>query len=133
MANPARLFKRFRAAGTNGRLDLSLFWRASEDPLIDYTRYDQGPEIHGMPKRVSLLVGKAQLDGCLRVWVNGPLDVTQAFSDYTQGFVQDTVYEASVSAATPDTRLVRSTQLLSRLGIRRLYKVFCHRNLILRL
>ena len=31
--SPARLSKRFRAAGTNGRLDLSLSWRASEDPL----------------------------------------------------------------------------------------------------
>ena len=28
-----RLFKRFRAAGTNGRLDLSLTWRVFEDPL----------------------------------------------------------------------------------------------------
>ena len=27
------LFKRFRAAGTNGRLDLNLTWRVSEDPL----------------------------------------------------------------------------------------------------
>ena len=29
----ARLFERFRAPGTNGRLDLSLVWRVSEDPL----------------------------------------------------------------------------------------------------
>ena len=29
----ARLSKRFRAADTNGRLDLSLIWRVSEDPL----------------------------------------------------------------------------------------------------
>ena len=33
MPNPSRLFKRFRAADTNGRLDLILSWRASEDPL----------------------------------------------------------------------------------------------------
>ena len=33
MPSPARLSKRFRAAGTNGRLDLSLSWRASEDTL----------------------------------------------------------------------------------------------------
>ena len=33
MPSPARLFKRFRSAGTNGRLDLSLSWQASEDPL----------------------------------------------------------------------------------------------------
>ena len=33
MPSLARLSKRFCAAGTNGRLDLSLTWRASEDPL----------------------------------------------------------------------------------------------------
>ena len=33
MPNPARLFKRFRVAGTNGRLDLILSWRASENLL----------------------------------------------------------------------------------------------------
>ena len=33
MPSLARLPKRFRAAGTNRRLDLSLAWRVSEDPL----------------------------------------------------------------------------------------------------
>ena len=33
MPNLARLSKRFRAPGTNRRLDLSLTWRLSEDPL----------------------------------------------------------------------------------------------------
>ena len=33
MPNLERLSKRFRAAGTNGRLDLSLTWPVSEDPL----------------------------------------------------------------------------------------------------
>ena len=33
MPSLARLFKRFRAPGTNGRLDLSLTWPVSEDPL----------------------------------------------------------------------------------------------------
>ena len=33
MPSPARLSKRFCAAGTNGHLDLSLSWRAFEDPL----------------------------------------------------------------------------------------------------
>ena len=33
MPKSAKLFKRFRAAATNERLDLSLSWRASEDPL----------------------------------------------------------------------------------------------------
>ena len=35
--------------------------------LKDHTRYDQGPKIHGKPKRVSLPVDEAQLAGCLRV------------------------------------------------------------------
>ena len=33
MASPARLFERFLAVGTNGRLNLSFSWQASEDPL----------------------------------------------------------------------------------------------------
>ena len=33
MPSLARLSKRFRAPGTNGRLDISLTWRLSEDPL----------------------------------------------------------------------------------------------------
>ena len=69
--------------------------------LKDHTKYDRGPEIHIEPRRVSLLVSKAQLAGCLRVQVvhwSG----TQASSNYVQGIVQDTVDEASVSTATPD-------------------------------
>ena len=42
--------------------------------LKDHARYDRGPEIHGEPRRVSLLVGKAQLTRCLRVQVGGPLE-----------------------------------------------------------
>ena len=42
--------------------------------LKDHTRYDQGPEIHGEPRRVSLPVGEAQLAGCLLVQVGGPLE-----------------------------------------------------------
>ena len=42
--------------------------------LKDHTSYDQGPEIHGEPRRVSLPVGEAQLAGCLRVQVGGPLE-----------------------------------------------------------
>ena len=67
MPSLARLSKRFRAAGINGRLDLSLAWRVSESPLKDHTRYDRGPEIHDEPRRVSLPVGEAQLAGYLRV------------------------------------------------------------------
>ena len=46
--SPATLFKRFPAASTNKRLDRSLSWRASEDPLKRpyNTVYGQGPEIH---------------------------------------------------------------------------------------
>ena len=42
--------------------------------LKDHTRYDWGPEIHGEPRRVSLPFGEAQLAGCLRVQVGGPLE-----------------------------------------------------------
>ena len=42
--------------------------------LKDHTRYDWGPKIHGKPRRVSLLFGEAQLAGCLRVQVGGPLE-----------------------------------------------------------
>ena len=42
--------------------------------LKDHTRYDRGPEIHGKPRRVSLPVGEAQLTGCLKVQVGGPLE-----------------------------------------------------------
>ena len=42
--------------------------------LIEHTIYDQGPEIHGEPRRVSLPVGEAQLAGRLRVQVGGPLE-----------------------------------------------------------
>ena len=104
MPSPARLSKRFCAAGTNGRLDLSLPWQASEDLLKRPSSYDQGSEIHSEPRRVSLPFGEAQLARCLKVWVGGCWSGTQASSDYVQGVVQDTVYEhcLSVNAATPD-------------------------------
>ena len=35
--------------------------------IKDLTKYDQGPEIHDEPRRVSLPFGEAQLAGCLRV------------------------------------------------------------------
>ena len=68
MPSPAWLFDRFLAAGTNERLDLSLSWRAFEDPLKrPYIGYDQGPEIHSKPRRVSLLVREeVQPAGCLK-------------------------------------------------------------------
>ena len=54
MPSLARLSKRFRAAGTNGRLDLSLTWRVSEDSdfkaypawSISSSRWNQVPELY---------------------------------------------------------------------------------------
>ena len=42
--------------------------------LKDHAKYYRGPEIHGEPKRVSLPFGEAQLAGCLRVQIGGPLE-----------------------------------------------------------
>ena len=73
MLSPAKLFERFRTAGTNGSPGPCLFWRASEGllkrPYIIWSR----TKIHGKPRKVLFLVGEAQLAGCLKVWVSGPL------------------------------------------------------------
>ena len=42
--------------------------------LKDHARYDQDPEIHGEPRRVSLPVGEVLLAGYLKVQVGGPLE-----------------------------------------------------------
>ena len=42
--------------------------------LKDHTRYDRDPEIHDKPRRVSLPLGEAQLDECLKVQVGGLLE-----------------------------------------------------------
>ena len=42
--------------------------------LKAHTKCDQGLEIHGKPTGVSLLVDEAQLSGCLKVSVSGPLE-----------------------------------------------------------
>ena len=102
MPSLARLSKRFRTAGTNWRLDLRPLGEYLRTHLKDHTKYDQGPEIHGKPRRVLLSVGDVQLAGCLKVSVAGPLESS---SDNAQG-VQDTADEASVSTATPDWRTV---------------------------
>ena len=36
-------------------------------------KYGQGPGLYCQPTKVSLLVDKAQLPGCLTVWVSGSL------------------------------------------------------------
>ena len=51
--------------------------------------------------RVSLLVGKAQLAGCLKVWLVVCCGM-QVSSDNAQSVIQKTVYKASVRGATPD-------------------------------
>ena len=61
-----RLSKIFRAA-ENGSLVLISLVKYLRTHLKYHTRYDQGPEIHGEPRRVSLPLGEAQLAGCLRV------------------------------------------------------------------
>ena len=72
MPSPARLFKKFCAAGTNGHLDFSFSWQAYEDPPKKIIQ-DKGPEIRGKPKRESLLEVKTQLYECLKIRVNGRL------------------------------------------------------------
>ena len=71
MPSPARLSKGFRAADTNVVVSIGEYLRTH---LKDHTRYDQGPEIHDEPRRVSFPVGEAQLAGSLRVQVVGPLE-----------------------------------------------------------
>ena len=61
-----------------------------------------------------LLVGEAQLAKCLKVWVSGPLGGMQASSDYVQGVIQYTVFEASVNAARPDWCAVLSCSVHQR-------------------
>ena len=42
--------------------------------LKDHARYDRGPEIHSKPRRVLLPFSEAQLAGCLKVQLGGPLE-----------------------------------------------------------
>ena len=42
--------------------------------LKDHTGYDQGPGFHNKLRKMSLLVGEAQLVGHLEIWVSGPLE-----------------------------------------------------------
>ena len=75
MSSPASLFNRFHAVDTKGRLDLGLsLGKHMRTYLKEHTTYGQGPEIHGKPRKVSLLVGKAQQARCLKIWVSGPLE-----------------------------------------------------------
>ena len=65
--------------------------------------YDEGSELYGKPRKVLFLVDKTQLVGCLKVWVGGPLGSgTESSSANVQGIIQNTLYEASISPATPD-------------------------------
>ena len=74
-ASLARLFKRFRAADRNGRLDLSLFLgKHLRTRLQDHTKYDQSPEVNKKPRKMLLPVGEAKLAGCLRALLSGSLE-----------------------------------------------------------
>ena len=42
--------------------------------LKDHTGYSQDPGIHGEPREVLFLVGEAHQVGCLKVWVDDPLE-----------------------------------------------------------
>ena len=75
-AQSGKLFNGFRAADTNGPLDLKSLLANLRLNLRTHiknrTRYDQGPRIDGKPKKGSLLVNEAQLAGYLKVRVSGP-------------------------------------------------------------
>ena len=109
MPSLARLSKRFHAAEKK----MSIWFLVSlgqylRTHLKDHARYDQGPEIYGEPRKVLLPFSEAQLAGCLRVQVGGPLEWDTKSSNYAQNVVQDTVNEVSVSTATPDWHTVLS-------------------------
>ena len=70
--------------------------------IKEHTRYDQGPEIHGEPKRVSLSFGEVQagwLPESMGMWFVG---VERRHPITIHKVVQDTVNEVIVSTATPD-------------------------------
>ena len=63
---------------------------------------DQGPGIHHYPKRVSLLVGEAQLAGYLKIIGRWSVKMGPRHpGDNAQGVIENTVYETSINAATP--------------------------------
>ena len=72
MPSLTKLINKFCATGTNGCLDLSLFWKTFNDPFK--RPYSIWSGIHSKPRRMSLLVGKAKLAGCLKVCVGGLLE-----------------------------------------------------------
>ena len=60
MPSSAKLFNRFRAAGTNECLDLSLSLGAHPRTYLkDHAKYGHGPGIYGKPRRVSFLLEKS--------------------------------------------------------------------------
>ena len=74
MPSPTKFVNRFNAAGINKSSDLSLSWQAFANQLKRPCSIWSGSRIHNKPRKVWLLVGKAQLAGCLKVYVGGPLD-----------------------------------------------------------
>ena len=68
-----RSFNSFHAAGTNGRLDFSLFLGTLVTQLVDHVKYGLSPGCHAWPRRVWFPCGEAQLAGCLKEFTGGPL------------------------------------------------------------
>ena len=91
-------------------------------PTWKIMQHMQSPGFHCRPRRVLLLVGKAQLAGCLKVWVNGPLEWVATIQWLCARCRSGHCLQDQCERC--DTKLVRSTQLLSRLEIRQLCAVF---------
>ena len=66
MPSPARLPKDSAQLAQMGVWILVSLGEHLRTHLRDHTEYDQGPEIYGKPRKVLLLVGEAQLAGCLK-------------------------------------------------------------------
>ena len=49
------------------------------------------------PKQVSLLVVRAQMAGCFKKLLSGPLKRDGGISDYAQSLIQDTIYKPSTT------------------------------------
>ena len=129
MPSPAKLFKKFRATDPNGCLNLSLSWEHLRTHLKDHTRYDQGTGSSVSQGECSPLVGEDQFSGCLKVWVSGPLEWDAEIQWLcARRHSRHSLWGVSTCC---DTKLVRSTQLLSRPEIGLLCVVFWHQQVIL--
>ena len=129
MPSPARLFKRFRAAGTNVHLYLSLFWRASEDPLKRPYKIRSGSRDSRWAKESVAPSPRSSAGWMLENMGKWSVGVGRRHPVTTR----KTSFKTLSMRRVCNTRLVRSTQLLSRPGIRQLCVVFWHQHPILSL